>query len=144
MRALQLLARREHTRRELERKLAPYAEDEGEIAALLDEFGRRGWLSEARAVEQVVHARRARFGSRRIREELERRGVDAERVATAMDRVRPDERAALEAVWRKKFGAAPRTPAERARQIRFLQGRGFEIDMILKVIKAASAESGSD
>jgi SOS response regulatory protein OraA/RecX len=56
-----------------------------------------------------VHTRRARFGSRRIREELERRGVDAEGVATAMDRVMPGERVALEAVWRKKFGAAPRT-----------------------------------
>ena len=144
VRALQMLARREHTRAELGRRLAPFAQNEGEIEALLDEFDGRGWLSEARAVEQVVHARRSRFGSRRIRAELERRGVDAERVASAMDRVRTGERAALETVWRKKFGTAPGNASERARQIRFLQGRGFELDMILRVIKSAGAENGDE
>lgn len=140
VRALQMLARREHTRQELERKLAAYAEDEAEVGRLLEEFAKRGWLSEERAVEQVVHAQRGKFGSRRIRQELVKRGVDAERTASAMEELKAGDRAALRAVWRRKFSAAPRNPAERARQIRFLQGRGFELDMILKVINSPGAD----
>jgi regulatory protein len=140
VRALQMLARREHTRHELERKLAPHAESEAEVGRLLDEFANCGWLSEQRAVEQVVHARRGKFGSRRIRQELVKRGVDAERMASAMGDLKAGERAALRTVWRRKFGAAPRNRAERARQIRFLQGRGFELDMILKVIDIPDAD----
>ena len=140
VRALQMLARREHTRQELERKLAAYAEDEGEVGRLLDDFAKRGWLSEERAVEQVVHVRRRKFGSRRIRQELVRRGVDAERMASAMENLKAGEGAALRAVWRKKFDGAPLNPADRARQIRFLQGRGFELDMILKVINSPDGD----
>jgi len=140
VRALQLLARREHTRHELGRKLAPYVQDEAEVDLLLDEFAKQGWLSEARTVEQLVHARRGKFGSRRIRQELIQRGVDAERTAGAMAGLKAGDMAALRAVWRRKFGAAPRDSAERARQIRFLQGRGFELDMILKVIVSSGAD----
>ena len=144
VRALQMLARREHTRHELERKLAPHAEDEAEVGCLLDEFAKRGWLSEARAVEQVVHARRGKFGSRRIRQELVKRGVDAEGMASAMEDLKAGDRAALREIWRKKFASAPRNSAERARQIRFLQGRGFELDMILKVINAPGADDDDE
>ena len=140
MRALQWLARREYTRHELERKLAPFAEDEAEVGRLLDEFAGRGWLSEQRTVEQVVHARRGKFGSRRIRQELVRRGVDADRVASAVEDLKAGESRALRAVWRRKFGRAPRNAAERARQIRFLQGRGFELDMILKAINSRDTD----
>jgi regulatory protein len=135
-----MLARREHTRHELERRLAPYAGEEGEVEQLLDEFAKRGWLSEARAVEQVVHARRGKFGARRIRQELVRRGVDAERTASAMKALKAGELETLRAVWRRKFGSAPRNASERARQIRFLQGRGFELDMILKVIRSPESD----
>jgi len=144
VRALQMLARREHTRQELERKLAAYAENEGEVARLLEDFAKCGWLSEERAVEQVVHARRGKFGSRRIRQELVKRGVDTERMASAMENLKAGERTALRAVWRRKFGSAPRNPADRARQIRFLQGRGFELDMILKVINSPDGDDEAE
>jgi regulatory protein len=144
VRALGLLARREYTRRELASKLAPHEEDRAEIRRLLDEFEGRGWLSEARAVEQVLRTRRRKFGSGRIRHELVKRGVDAERVGAAMADLRATEREALAAVWRRKFGAAPRSAAERARQIRFLQGRGFELEMILRVIDARSTDDDDD
>jgi regulatory protein len=135
-----MLARREHTRHELERRLAPFAEDEAEVGRLLDEFAGCGWFSEQRAVDQVVHARRSRFGSRRIRQELVKRGVDADRLTSAMEGLKAGEGEALRAVWRRKFGRAPRNAAERARQIRFLQGRGFQLDMIVRVIKSEGAE----
>ena len=65
-----MLARREHTRRELTRKLAPFSENAAEIPGLLDDFERRGWLSEERVVEQVLVSRRRRFGAQRIVHEL--------------------------------------------------------------------------
>lgn len=135
VRALQLLARREHTRDELERRLAPHADDPAEVGGLLDEFARHGWFSEERAVEQVVHARRGKFGSRRIRAELVAKGVDAERVTAALAGLKASEDEALRAVWRRKFGRASHSTAERARQIRFLQGRGFALEAILRALK---------
>lgn len=134
-RALKLLARREHSRRELVRKLAPHSEDPDELERVLDELEARGWLSERRVVEQVVHARRTRFGARRIERELLEKGVSEEAVAVALPELKAGELEAARAVWRRKFGRQPRTAAERARQARFLQGRGFPLDVILKVIK---------
>jgi regulatory protein len=135
VRALQLLARREHTRAEFARRLARHAEDPAEVERLLDEFAQRGWFSEERAIEQVVHARRSKFGSRRIRQELVAKGVDAGRVAAAMAGLKASEDDALRAVWRRKFGRPPVNTAERARQVRFLQGRGFALEAIVKMLK---------
>jgi regulatory protein len=136
VRALKLLARREHSRRELARKLAAHAEGPAELERVLDELEARGWLSERRVVEQVVHARRRRFGARRIERELLEKGVSEEAVAAALPELRAGELEAARAVWRRKFGRQPRTAAERARQARFLQGRGFDLGVIMRVIKA--------
>ena len=135
-RALRLLARREHSRAELARKLAVHAEHPTELERVLDELEQRGWLSERRMVEQVVHARRARFGARRIERELLRKGISEEAVTAELPKLKAGELDAARAVWRKKFGGRqPGRPAERARQVRFLQGRGFDFDIIRKVIK---------
>jgi regulatory protein len=140
-RALEMLARREHTRRELARKLAAHAEDPAEIESVLDELETRGWLSESRVTEQLIHARRARFGARKIERDLRDRGVSEEAVAAAMPAVKEGELEAARAVWRRKFsGRAPRNPAERARQARFLQGRGFGLDVIVKILKGSEDE----
>jgi regulatory protein len=140
-RALRLLARREHTRAELVRKLSEEAGDPAEVERVLDDFERRGWLSERRAVEQRVHALRARYGARRIERDLLARGVSAETVGEALAGLKPGELEAARAVWRRKFGGRlARTPAERAKQARFLQGRGFDLDVVMKVIKADEGE----
>ena len=141
-RALRLLARREHSRLELEYKLAPHAPDPEELGRLLDDLARRGWLSERRLVEQVIHARRGKFGSRRIRQELLDKGVAEELVAEALPLLKASEVEAAREVWRRKFGAPPRSRNERARQVRFMQGRGFALETILKVIKWAGADDG--
>src|SRR5690606_15895880 len=83
-RALRLLARREYTRQELARRLAPHAASDEEVTRALEECEGRGWLSEQRVVEQLVHARRARFGARRIERDLIAKGVAAEAVAAAL------------------------------------------------------------
>jgi regulatory protein len=136
-RALRLLARREHSRAELARKLSPHAEDAADVERVLDDFERRGWLSDRRVVEQLVHARRSRFGARRIERDLLQKGISGEAVAAALAELKGGEREAAREVWRRKFGGRPpRRPADRARQVRFLQGRGFDLETILKVIKS--------
>ena len=142
-RALRLLARREHSRAELARKLAIHAEDPAEVERVLDDFERRGWLSEHRVVEQLVHARRSRYGARRIERDLREKGVSEEAVAAALAGLKGGELEAAREVWRRKFGGRqPRGPADRARQVRFLQGRGFDLDTIFKVIKGGQEAEG--
>ena len=140
-RALRLLARREHSRAELARKLSAHAADPDEVGRVLDECEQRGWLSERRVVEQLVHARRSRFGARRIERDLRQKGVSEEAVSAALAALKGDELDAARSVWRRKFGGKQRRgPADRARQVRFMQGRGFDLEVILKVIKGGDAE----
>jgi len=140
-RALKLLARREHSRAELARKLSAHAEDPAEVETVLDDCERRGWLSERRVVEQLVHARRSRFGARRIEHDLRQKGISGDAVAAALADLKSGELEAAHEVWRRKFGGRlPRSPADRARQVRFLQGRGFELELILKVIKGSAED----
>jgi regulatory protein len=131
------LARREHTRHELALKLAPHAESEAEIAQILDDFTQRGWLSEQRAAEQIVHARRGRYGPARIRRDLEAKGVPAETAAAALAALKEGELEAARAVWKRKFRAPPTNAAERAKQARFLLGRGFGSEVIVKLFRGA-------
>ena len=140
-RALRFLARREHSRAELGRKLAPHAEAPTEVERVLDELERRGWLSERRVVEQLVHARRARYGARRIERDLRLKGVSEEAVSAALADLKGGELEAAREVWRRKFGGRePRSPADRARQVRFLQGRGFGLEVIFKVLKGGDED----
>lgn len=133
-RALRYLARREHSRLELERKLAPHTEDPAELQKVLDEMERRGWLSAQRVVEQTLHNRRARYGSRRIVRELEDKGIAQALIAEAVQQLRTGEVEAARDVWRRKFGTPPGDARERARQMRFLLGRGFDPEAVNKVV----------
>jgi regulatory protein len=133
-RALRLLARREHSRAELRTRLNAHAEDSHSLEALLDELERSGWLSEARFVEAVLHARRGRFGSARIARELRAKGASEEAIEHAIADAAKTELQAAREVWRKKFGHAPSNLAERARQTRFLASRGFGADVIHRVL----------
>src|SRR5690349_8287883 len=83
-RALKLLASREYSRLELERKLAAKEPDPGEIKQALDDLQAKGFLDEQRVVESIVHRRAGRVGAGRIRQELQAKGIDAERVAVAV------------------------------------------------------------
>ena len=113
----------------------PHAEDPGEIEPLLDDLEKRGWLSEARYVEQVTTVRRRKYGAGRILHELREKGVAPATLAQARDRLRKDELAAAAAVWKKKFGVPPRTLAEKAKQARFLSSRGFSAEVVRAVLK---------
>ncbi|HVS27672.1 MAG TPA: recombination regulator RecX [Burkholderiales bacterium] len=139
-RALRMLARREHSRLELQRKLAPHVAESDDIQGLLDDLETRGWLSEKRVVEQTVHTRRGRYGVVRIIRELREKGVSEEAISAAKSQVRESELEAARAVWRKKFGKLPKSASERGKQIRFMQGRGFDLDVILKLLRGAGED----
>ncbi len=139
-RALLYLARREYGRAELREKLLPYAAEDSETApadldVLLDDLTARGWLSDARAAAQLLHAKRPRFGSQRIAHELRQRGIAEEVVEAALPTLKESELAAAREVWQRKFGALPQDGREKARQVRFLQSRGFGFDVILQVLR---------
>jgi regulatory protein len=133
-RALRLLARREHTRAELAAKLRTYASPDEELETLLEDLSRRRFLSDERYAESRAHALSRKYGAARIAHELRAKGLDkglAEQMAKA---ARATEVERAREVWRRKFRVAPRTREERAKQMRFLQSRGFSFDAIRAVV----------
>ena len=136
IRALDYLARREHSRLELEKKLTPYASTLEELSLVLDSLEQCGLLSAGRMVEHVVHVRRSKFGSRRIVHELQQKGIDEDLIAAALPHLKETELETARTVWRKKFGAMPINAKERAKQIRFLMSRGFTSEIIRQVLQS--------
>lgn len=139
-RALNALARREHSRQELRAKLQPFAENPDELDTLLDELEKRGWLSEARFVDQLTTTRRRKFGAARIVHELRDKGVSEDAISAAHAQLKAGEVEAARAVWKKKFGKPPRSLQERGKQARFLAGRGFSAEVVHKVLKDAGED----
>ena len=139
-RALRLLALREHTRQELEQKLARHDPDPDELRRALDELQAKGYINEARVVESVLHTRGTRLGAQRVRRELQQKGVGAPAVAAAMARLRDTEEARAREVWRKKFGQAATDAKEQARQMRFLLTRGFAAEVVRRVTRASDLD----
>jgi len=133
-RALRLLSAREHSRVELERKLAQYEEEPGTLAKALDELQAKGFINEQRVVESVLNRRSAKLGAARIRQELQGKGLAPEAVLDAVAQLRATEVERAREVWRRKFGEPPTDAAERGKQMRFLAGRGFGGDAIRKVV----------
>jgi len=136
-RALRLLSTREHSRVELQRKLQRYEEEPGSLQAALDELQAKGFISESRVLESVVNRRATKLGAARIQQELSTKGLDATLVAAAVSDLRGTELARAREVWRKKFGQPPSDASERAKQVRFLAGRGFAGDAIRRVVSGA-------
>ena len=143
-RALDLLGRREYSAQELARRLAAFGHDMDEIASIVTNFEQRGWLSDARFAEQVVNARSRQYGGRRIEQELRDKGVDQATIDTALQMRDVDELELARSLWVKKFGTLPVSQQEKARQVRFLQGRGFPLALIFKVLGSAADDESCD
>lgn len=129
-RALRLLARREHSRAELMRKLEAAGFAREEIGTLLDDFETRNWLSDQRFAESYVADHRARAGSIKLAYDLRQRGVPDSVIENVLSDNRDSELARAREVWQKKFKAPPANADEKARQMRFLLSRGFPPDVI--------------
>ncbi|MBL8381833.1 MAG: recombination regulator RecX [Burkholderiales bacterium] len=132
-RALGMLARRDHSRAEMRRKLLNEGADAAVVETVLGALAAAGLQSDQRYAEGVARVRGARFGSQRVAHDLRASGVGHEAESLVAELRRGDfERAA--AVWQRKFGHAPADMAERARQMRFLHARGFPAAVIHKVV----------
>lgn len=133
-RALEYLSKREYAAAELAQKLKPYATEDDDVSALIADFKTRGWLSDARYSEQLVHARQTKFGVNRVAQELREKGVDDTLIAEAVAGLQQSERERAGEVWRKKFSTAPATREAWAKQARFLQSRGFTFEVIKHIL----------
>ena len=133
-RALRLLAGREQSRAELQKKLSPHAETPEQLTQVLDELEAKDFISEARVVDSVVNRRSGRFGASRIKHELLGKGLNPERVAEAVSQLKGSELERAREIWRKKFAEHATDQAGRAKQMRFLAGRGFGGDVIRRVM----------
>jgi regulatory protein len=134
-RALGFLARREHSRAELRRKLLPHAESPEGLDALLEDLVQRKFLSESRFAEARAHVMSRKFGAARIEHDLRARGVSEEGAASAAREARITEFERALEIWRRKFGTPALDLKERARQARFLLARGFSTDVINRILR---------
>jgi regulatory protein len=138
-RALRLLSQREHSRAELQRKLARFEEEPGTLAQALDVLTAKGFISEARVVASVLHQRAAKLGTARIRQELQAKGLAPALVQDAVATLQATELERAREIWRKKFGAAATgvapDAAARAKQARFLLARGFSGTIVARVLR---------
>lgn len=141
-RAVAALARRELSRSELARTLARHLEppdDRATLERVLDELESRQLLSDERYASAAVRTRSARYGDARLRRELAAKGVAAEVASAAVQSQAGSELARARALWQRRFGAPPESLAERARQTRFLQARGFSGKTIRDVLGSRAA-----
>ena len=130
-RALRLLARREHSRDELARKLLPHAESQAALGSLLDFLTARRLLSNERFAEVRAHWLARKYGAAKIRQDLSAKGVPeelVERISTEGELER------AKAILTRKYRQTATTREERAKRARFLQGRGFSGDVIRRLV----------
>lgn len=140
--ALEMLARREHSRSELQYKLAKKGCTAELAASVTHELEAQQLLSDERFVESLLQVRRERgYGPVRISREMQDKGIDAQLIEHYIDAADPHWLEALKRVRRKKFGdSLPRSYPERARQARFLQYRGFTYDQIKSVLNPSDVD----
>ena len=165
-RALRLLAQREHSRLELERKLQRFiarpdadpTESTDPVAAAsdaprysaqdlsdaLDALQAKGFIQPERVAQSVLHRRAPKLGSQRVLQELRQKGLDEDLIRNAAATLRSSEHARAWAVWQRKFGQVATTPQERAKHMRFLASRGFSADVVGKVVRGQAPEPGDE
>ena len=137
-RAVDLLSRREHTRLELKRRLAPFVQEGDDLDAVLDELAGKHWQSDSRFAEQFATARGRKYGSLRIAQEMRERGVERELIKETL--ATQEDLTTAREIWQRKFGEAPADQKERLKQTRFLASRGFSAEIIRKVLQGLPDE----
>jgi len=137
VRALRFLTRREHSRAELARKLAPHAESPQALETLLDELTTRKQLSDERYAEARAHWLSRKYGAAKIRQDLKAHGV-ADAIIARVSNDGEAERART--ILARKYREPATTPQAKARRARFLQGRGFSYDTIRRMLALADDE----
>ncbi|WEJ70956.1 recombination regulator RecX [Pseudomonas sp. PSE14] len=139
--AMDLLARREHGRAELSRKLRQRGAAQELIDPALDRLAEEGLLNESRYLESYIASRaRAGYGPVRIREELSQRGLPRGEIDSALSESDVDWSENLREVWRRKFARLPQDARERAQQGRFLSYRGYPMEAISRLLSGRRSD----
>jgi regulatory protein len=141
--AIGLLARREYARSELEQRLLAKGASRQELSPLLDELIAQGYLSDARYARALAAQKHAGYSRRRIADELKSKGIARGDIDAALATIEADDSAALRSLWQRRFGRVPADEREKARQVRFLQARGFALSAILKLLRDATGAAGA-
>ena len=161
--ALQWLAQREHSRAELQAKLLRHAakaqskaaqtaaaaaaefppehdgpDEQADITRVLDELAAAGLQSDARAAASLARTRCIRYGVHRLKQQLKAKGLDAELVAQTVAVARETEFERAREIWRRRYGEPAQDQAQRARQMRFLVSRGFDSDLVRRLVGGAA------
>jgi regulatory protein len=134
-RAMRLLARREHSREELRRKLSAKVQEGEDLEGVLDTLANDGWLSDTRYAELAIRSRSRRFAPRMLAHQLRGKGVADEVISSAFRVAGEDGHSSIERIWASRFRDAPVDEREKARQVRFLQARGFSLEEALRHFK---------
>jgi len=143
-RALRYLSAREHSRLELARKLARHAQEGDDIEQLLDMLEAAKFLSQSRFCDSLINRRGQRFGNSRIMAELQSHGVSGKDLSDAKVGLADGEVARARNVWQRKFGHADVGVANRAKQMRFMQQRGFSHQAIKVAMAGVMPEEEND
>jgi len=131
---MRLLGRREYTRLELGKKLLLKGSNAQEVDELLGDLECKGWLDDRRYVEAYIRSKRQRFGTRKIFQDLESKGVAKSIILQYREEVLEGDLNAAKLVWAKKYSVKPEGPATWAKQARFLVNRGFDQSTIRAVL----------
>lgn len=145
-RAIALLARREYGRAELKARLLSSGAriEEGPsrngdaVDAVLDELAALGLLSDERYANAMVARKAGSYSRRAILETLKMQGVHQETIEGALAEHAVDDETAMRQLWQRRFGQAPADDREKARQVRFLQSRGFALSAIFKLLRSVT------
>ncbi|SHE23065.1 regulatory protein RecX [methanotrophic endosymbiont of Bathymodiolus puteoserpentis (Logatchev)] len=135
---LQYLVRREHSQKELLRKVSEKGFARPDIDLVISELAEQGLQSDARFAESYARSRVHRgFGPLRIKTELQQRGVGDCYFDMAVEDIAGSWQALLMQVYEKKYGASSSTIdiKELLKRSRFLQQRGFSTEMIRELLK---------
>ena len=133
-RALRALAGRDYSRVELERKLASFETEPGQLAKALDELQAKGFLDEQRAADSLARRRGQKLGTARVVQEMRAKGIEPQAIVLASAELKATELERAREVWRKRFGVPPMDAKERGKQMRFLIARGFSSDIMRRVV----------
>lgn len=138
--AFAMLGRREHSEQEFKQKLLDLEADPAEVAAIVEEFKSQNYQSDQRMADMIVRANvRKGRGPARVKQTLRERNVATELAQENLEET--DWLALARALREKKFGAELPTDAkEKARQLRFLQYRGFDGSTCSKAVMSREFE----
>lgn len=139
-RAIAALARREYSRKELEKKLGSLAQTPEQLSEILNQLEHEGLLSDARYAESVSRVRGQRYGTARVMFELRQKGVEPENLESIAQQLRNTEWSRIQEVWKKRFDSLPDSPEQTARQQRFLLQRGFSAELIYRLFRELRAK----